>query len=108
MKRPKIRSRLTPVEDVLKSVLTSLEMPEDMEIKAKVFAAWDDVVGDASGYARPFRFRGATLIVEVIAPVWLTELSMRKVEIINGLEEAVGKKVVEDIRFQVKRKQPQD
>jgi predicted nucleic acid-binding Zn ribbon protein len=104
MKRPKIKSKLTPVQDVLKSVLTSLEMPEDIELKGKVFAAWDDVVGDASEHARPFRFRGSTLIVEVIAPVWLTELSMRKADIINRLERTVGKKVVEDIRFQVKRK----
>jgi predicted nucleic acid-binding Zn ribbon protein len=104
MKRPKRKSQLTPVQDVLKSVLTGLEVPNDLELKGKVFSAWDEAAGDASEHARPFRFRGSTLIVEVIAPAWLTELSMRKSDIINRLERAVGKKVVEDIRFQIKRK----
>ena len=104
MKRSKGKSRLTPVDDVLKSVLTSLEMPEDLELKGRVFTAWDDVIGPASGHARPFRFRGSTLIVEVDASAWLTEMSMRKTEIIHRLERAVGKKVVEDLRFQIKKK----
>lgn len=104
MKRKSSRSQLTSVQDVLKSVLTSLEMPEDLELKNRIFAAWDEVAGDAAHHARPFRFRGSTLIVEVIAPAWLTELTMRKTEIISRLEQAAGKKVVEDIRFQVKRK----
>lgn len=79
-------------------------MPEDLELKSKVFAAWEDVSGDAAQYSHPFRFRGTTLIVEVTAPAWLTELSMRKTVIIDRLERAVGKRVVEDIRFQTKRK----
>lgn len=98
------KSKLTPVEDVLKTVLTGLEMPEDLDLKGRVFLAWDEVVGDVSDHVRPFRFRGSTLIVEVAAPAWLTEMSMRKTEIINRLERAVGKRVVEDIRFQMKRK----
>ena len=92
------------MEDVIKSVLTRLQMPEDLELKGKVFLVWDEVVGTASDHARPFRFRGSTLIVEVNAPAWLTDLSMRKSDIINRLDRAVGKKVVEDIRFQIKRK----
>jgi len=98
------KSTLTPVRDVLKSVLTSIEMPGDLELKNRVFAAWDDIAGDAAPHAHPFRFRGSTLIIEVTAPAWLTELSMKKADIVNGLERAVGKRVVEDIRFQVKRK----
>ena len=104
MRKNHRKSKLTPVEDVLKTVLTGLENQEDLDLKGSVFLAWDEIVGDASDHARPFRFRGSTLIVEVVAPAWLTEMSMRKNEIINRLERAVGKRVVEDIRFQVKRK----
>jgi predicted nucleic acid-binding Zn ribbon protein len=46
--------------------------------------------------------------VEVDEPAWLTELSMRKGDILNRLERAVGEKVVEDIRFQIKRKRIED
>jgi len=95
---------LTLVGDVLGSVMTGLEMPEDMELKGKVFLAWEEAVGDAAVHTRPFRFRGSTLIVEVTEPVWINELSMRRTEILNRLERAVGEKVVKEIRFEMKKK----
>lgn len=105
-KRPK--GPLTSVNEILGSVMTGLEMPGDIELKGKVFLAWEEAVGDAASHTRPFRFRGSTLMVEITEPAWLTELSMRKADILNRLERAVGEKVVEDIRFEVKKKRPQD
>jgi len=98
------KSKLVKIEDVLRTVFSRLEMPEDMDLKGRVFLAWEEAAGDASLHAHPFRFQGSTLIVEVTSPAWITELSMRKMDIINRLERAVGKKIVEDIRFQLKRK----
>jgi len=95
---------LTSVNEVLSTVMTGLEMPENIELKGKVFLAWEEVAGDAAPHTHPFRFRGSTLIVEVDEPAWLTELSMRKTDILNRLERAVGSKVVEEIRFEVKKK----
>lgn len=95
---------LTSVHEVLSTVMTGLEMPENIELKGKVFLAWEEVAGDAAPHTHPFRFRGSTLIVEVDEPAWLTELSMRKTDILNRLERAVGSKVVEEIRFEVKKK----
>lgn len=99
---------LTSVNEVLSTVMTGLEMPENIELKGKVFLAWEEVAGDAAPHTHPFRFRGSTLIVEVDEPAWLTELSMRKTDILNRLERAVGSKVVEEIRFEVKKKRAQD
>ncbi len=98
---------LTSVSEVLSSVMTGLEMPGDIEAKGKVFFAWEEAVGDAAAYAEPFRFRGSTLIVEVTEPAWINELSMRKTDIVNRLERAVGERVVEDIKFEVKKKRPE-
>lgn len=83
-------------------------MPEDIELKGKVFLAWDEAVGDAAPHTNPFRFRGSTLVVEVSEPAWLTELSMRKTDILNRLERAVGERVVKDLRFEVKKKRRED
>jgi predicted nucleic acid-binding Zn ribbon protein len=80
--------------------MTGLQMPADIELKGKVFLAWEEAVGDVATHTRPFRFRDE--------PAWLTELSMRKGDILNRLERAVGEKVVEDIRFQIKRKRIED
>ena len=99
---------LTSVNEVLSTVMTGLEMPENIELKGKVFLAWEEVAGDAAPHTHPFRFRGSTLIVEVDEPAWLTELSMRKTDILNRLERAVGSKVVEEIRFEMKKKRRED
>ncbi len=107
-RRKRTKGPLTSVSEVLNSVMTGLQMPADIELKGNVFLAWEEVVGDAASHTRPFRFRGSTLIVEVDEPAWLTELSMRKGDILNRLERAVGERVVEDIRFQIKRKRIED
>ncbi|MGD8352989.1 MAG: DUF721 domain-containing protein [Pseudomonadota bacterium] len=102
------KSLLTPVDEVLNSVLTGIHMPEDIALKDKAFLAWEEAAGDAAPHSHPFRFRGSTLIVEVTQSAWINELAMRKNDILNRLERAVGERVVEDIRFEVKKKRPQD
>ena len=109
MSRPK-RSKgpLTPVNELLGSLMAKLQMPGDIEAKGKVFLAWEEAVGDAAPHSQPFRFRGSTLIVEVTESAWINELSMRKTDIVNRLERAVGEKVVEDIRFEIKKKRKEE
>jgi len=84
--------------------MTGLEMPADIELKGKAFLAWEEAAGDAAAHSRPFRFRDSTLIVEVTESAWINELSMRKTDIINRLERAVGERVVKELRFEVKKK----
>ena len=98
------RGELTAVEEILQSLMTQLDMPEDTQAKVKVFEVWEEVAGNAAVHSNAFRFRGSTLVVEVDSPVWLNELSMRKTEILNRLERAAGERVVTDIRFETKKK----
>ena len=107
-RQKRTKSTLTPVNELLGSLMAKLQMPGDIEAKGKVFFAWEEAVGDAASYSEPFRFRGSTLIVEVTEPAWINELSMRKTDIINRLEREVGERVVEDIKFDLKKKRPQD
>ena len=107
-RRKRTKSPLIPVNEVIGSVITGLEMPEDIELKGKVFLAWEEAVGEAAAHSNPFRFRGSTLIVEVTEPAWITELTMRKTDILNRLERAVGERVVGDLRFEVKKKRRED
>ncbi len=107
-KRKRTKGPLSPVNEVLNSLMAKLHMPGDMEAKGKVFLVWEEAVGDAAHHSQPFRFRGSTLIVEVTESAWINELSMRKRDIINRLERSVGEKVVEDIKFEIKKKRPQE
>ncbi|MDF1535425.1 MAG: DUF721 domain-containing protein [bacterium] len=97
-------AKLVRVEEILQSLMTRLDMPEDTQAKGKVFTVWEEAAGNAAPHSSAFRFRGSTLVVEVDSPVWLNELSMRKTELIGRLERAVGEKVVTDIRFEMKKK----
>jgi len=108
VRNKRTKGSLTSINETLGSVMAKLQMPGDIEAKGKVFFAWEEAVGDAAAYAEPFRFRGSTLIVEVTELVWINELSMRKTDILNRLERAVGERVVEDLKFEVKKKRPQD
>ena len=105
--KKRTKGLLTSVNEVLNSVMTGLQMPQDIETKGKVFLAWEEAVGEAASFSQPFRFRGSTLLVEVTESAWINELSMRKTDIINRLERAVGEKVVEDIKFEIKKRRPE-
>lgn len=107
-RKKRTKGPLISVGDLLDSVLTGIQMPEDIALKDKAFLAWEEAAGDAAPHSHPFRFRGSTLIVEVTQSAWINELAMRKTDILNRLERAVGERVVEDIRFEVKKKRPQD
>jgi len=97
------KNTLTPVQDVIRSLMQKLNMPGDLDRKGKVFSAWEGIAGQASAHSTPFRFRGQTLIVEVASSTWMNELNMRKSELIRRIEREAGEGVVSDIRFQLKR-----
>jgi len=98
------KAPLTSVSEILGSVMTGLEMPENVDLKGKVFLAWEQVAGEAASHTNPFRFRGSTLIVEVTESAWINELSMRKKDLLDRLEREVGARVAQDIRFEIKKK----
>lgn len=103
MRDRRIKREPTAVGQVIGSVLRNLGLPEDTARQGMIMIAWDQIAGDASGHARPVRFRGKSMIVEVSDPSWMNELSMRKNEIIKKLDDLAGKGVVTDIRFTLMR-----
>ena len=102
-RRHRKRGKPTPVGDIIGSVMKGLDIPEDTAERGRILLAWEEIAGSASEYASPVRFRGKTLIVSVDNPAWMTELSMRKAEIIERVNRTAGKTVVDDIRFTVRK-----
>ena len=65
-----------------------------------VITSWDAIVGEQiARVAKPQRVDNKILFVAVASAPWRAELSMRRNEIIEKINTAVGKKVVLDIRF---------
>jgi predicted nucleic acid-binding Zn ribbon protein len=61
---------------------------------------WNDVVGESvAKNAKPDRVEHGVLIVKVSSPTWRQELYFKKKEIIEKINQAIGKKVIRDIRF---------
>jgi len=65
-----------------------------------VLTSWDVIVGEQiARVAKPERFENGTLYVAVGSAPWRAELSMRRIEIVERINGAVGRKVVKEIRF---------
>ncbi len=68
--------------------------------KYRVITGWDEVVGEQiARVARPQRIENGVLFVSVSSAPWRAELTMKRTEIIQKLNEAAGSGVVKDIRF---------
>ena len=65
-----------------------------------VLTSWEMIVGEQiAKVAKPQRIDNRILLVAVASAPWRAELSMRRREIIEKVNAAVGKKVLQDIRF---------
>lgn len=68
--------------------------------KYGVITNWDEVVGEQiARVARPQRIENGVLYVSVASAPWRAELTLKRTEIIQKLNEAAGSAVVKDIRF---------
>lgn len=78
---------------------------QNLGIKAKIeenyaLVYWDTVVGkEISEHTEPFKISNGTIFVKVNDTTWRNELQYFKNEIIEKLNNKIGKKVVNDIKF---------
>ena len=83
-------------------ILSSFEGLRPRLSEYRVWKAWREVVGDkVAERAQPMRLKGGTLYVRVTSSSWMQELSLFKDRIVKGLNESLGKGVVEDIVFRI-------
>ncbi len=94
----------TPVNQVVKGVLKSLENPQKQQ-EAYLFDLWNKLVDEkVRKHASPKKLFGKKLYVRVDDPVWAHELILRyKNEILTAFQKEVGKENIVDIQFQVGR-----
>lgn len=66
----------------------------------EAMASWEGVVGEqVSRVTIPERIERGILFVAVASPSWRTELTMRRLEIVEKINRSVGQKIVKEIRF---------
>ena len=89
--------------ELLGSILSRALRRVGLETKVKeqrVLLLWDEVVGEEiSNRTKAVDFKNSRVFVEVRSATWRNELLFLKPAIIDRLNKAVGKSVVEDIIF---------
>ena len=82
------------------------QLVDDLGIRQKIdeydaVLQWESLVGEhIANAASAVKIVKGVLFVKVRSSVWRNELSLRKEEILNTLNNALGREIVKDIRFQ--------
>lgn len=88
-----------PIREILERLFKSLGVENRVE-ENLAFAYWDSVVGkEIALHTEPEKIVKGTVIVKVDNDVWRNELAFFKNEIIQKLNQRIGKKLIQEIKF---------
>jgi predicted nucleic acid-binding Zn ribbon protein len=91
--------RAVPVGEALKRLASSLGIAPKLK-EMELLASWESVVGEQiARVAKAERIERGTLYVVVTSAPWRAELTLRRVELMDRLNDAAGRKVISEIRF---------
>jgi len=89
------------IGNILGGALNKFRTDPDLELTT-VFTIWNNVVGEAvANNSKPAGFKGKVLIVHVSSSAWMQELQYYKKDMITKINDALGKELVEDIKFRI-------
>ncbi len=95
------RSDFVQIGKIIENVMKPYRSEADFGLK-EVWRLWDEAVGKSVAQnARPTAFRGTLLIVHVSNSTWIHQLQFLKGELIAALNTALGKPLLEDIKFKI-------
>ena len=101
MERKKYQAEFVHIGSILQDVLKSHRRETDGQL-IQVWQLWDSIVGDViCQNARPAAFKGKILLVHVTSSTWLHQLQFLKSEMIAKLNGALGKTLIDDLKFKI-------
>ncbi len=105
-KRKNVKHRLTPVSDVLQSLLQNGKSPLASGFtRWKLEQKWADVVGaQLAEDTLPVGFDRGVLYIWVRHPTWIQQLSFFQSDIVQKVNEYLGYKYARSVRFTLDRK----
>ena len=97
--RKRERSGPVPLADAMQDLLRSLGLEQRLAAY-DVLAAWPDAVGEKiARVTAARRVERGVLYVDVATAPWRAELTMKRLELIDRLNERAGGRLITDIRF---------
>ena len=101
MDRKKHKANFVHIGGIIDDVLANFRRESDGELM-RVWQLWDGVVGDVIAQnAKPAAFKGRVLIVHVSSSPWVHQLQFLKADMISKLNSALGKALIEDLKFKI-------
>jgi len=101
MKPKKQKAKFEHIGNILADVLKSYRRESDADL-VRVWQVWDRIVGDVIAQnARPAAFKGKILLVHVSSSAWIHQFQFLKKEMIEKLNEALGKALIDDLKFKI-------
>ena len=93
----------SPIGEILRDFFDK-NMPKSLGEEVSVFGAWPKAVGsEISRQATPKYYRNGILFVETRHRMWTVELMSKRHLIQRRINEALGRDLVREIRFQQAR-----
>ena len=90
-----------PLGTILQQALKASRIDVDLDA-CKLWQYWKDIVGPAvAENAQPEAIKGKSLLVNVSSAPWMQQLQFLKPELIEKLNETLGKEIVGEIRFRI-------
>ena len=90
-----------PLGTILQQAIQASRIDVDLDAY-RLWQHWKDVVGPAiAENTRPEVIKRKLLVVHVSSAPWMQQLQFLKPELIEKLNETIGKEVVGDIRFKI-------
>ena len=95
------KDSFTSLKDIISSLLNDSDLPFD-PADARIWEVWDDAVGPGiAEHAKPSWIKKGSLRVDVSDPIWLQELEFVGNQIMEKLNEKLGRKAVKKIEFRL-------
>ena len=94
-------SPVLPIGSILPEVIRTCRREKDTAMTA-IWDIWDHTVGATmAANTQPAAFKGRLLLVHVSSSVWVHQLQFMKQELIEKINAACQKHLVEDITFKI-------
>lgn len=95
------RKEFVHIGDIIDKAIKNYRIESD-EGLSHVWSLWNDLVGEAiAKNAQPAAFKGKLLLVHVTSSTWMHQLQFMKEEIKEKVNNALGKNLIEEIKFKI-------
>jgi len=89
------------IGDIIGTVIETYRREPEGEL-VRIWDLWEEVVGQmVAEHTRPEAFKGKLLLVTVTNSTWIHHLQFLKRGIIDAVNQAYGRTVLDDIRFKL-------